>query len=78
MRLRYIEEPRPLGTGGALKYAEDLLDERFLINGDTLSDIDLSAQLAAHEAAGARATLALYAVEDPRAYGLVRLADDER
>ena len=28
MRLRYMEEPRPLGTGGALKFAEDMLDER--------------------------------------------------
>jgi len=77
VRLRYIEEPRPLGTGGALKFAEDLLDERFLmLNGDTLSDLDLTAQLEAHERTGAVATLALYPVEDPSAYGLVRLHDD--
>src|SRR3954465_5718041 len=31
LRLRYVEEPRPLGTGGALKFAEDMLDERFLM-----------------------------------------------
>jgi mannose-1-phosphate guanylyltransferase len=73
MRLRFVEEPRPLGTGGALKHAEDLLDERFLmLNGDVLTDIDMSAQLAQHEATGARATLGLYPVEDPSAYGLVR------
>jgi mannose-1-phosphate guanylyltransferase len=77
MRLRYIEEPRPLGTGGALKFAEDMLDERFLmLNGDTLSDLDLTAQIAQHARTGARATLALYPVEDPSAYGLVRLRDD--
>jgi mannose-1-phosphate guanylyltransferase len=77
VRLRYLEEPRPLGTGGALKFAEDLLDDRFLmLNGDVLTDIDVSAQLAAHSASGARATLALYPVEDPSAYGLVRLAGD--
>ena len=77
VRLRYLEEPRPLGTGGALKFAEDLLDERFLmLNGDTLTDLDLSAQIAAHDACGARATLALYPVEDPSTYGLVRLNDD--
>jgi mannose-1-phosphate guanylyltransferase len=77
LRLRYMEEPRPLGTGGALKFAEDLLDERFLmLNGDVLTDIDLSSQLAGHAASGARATLALYPVEDPSAYGLVRLAGD--
>ena len=73
VRLRYVEEPRPLGTGGALKYAEDLLDERFLmLNGDVLTDFDLGAQLARHRATGARATLALSPVEDPWNYGLVR------
>jgi mannose-1-phosphate guanylyltransferase len=75
--LRYVDEPEPLGTGGALKFAEELLDERFImLNGDVLSDIDLSAQLAQHEATGARATLALTGVEDPSGYGLVRLHDD--
>jgi mannose-1-phosphate guanylyltransferase len=77
VRLRYIEEPHPLGTGGALKHAEDLLHERFLmLNGDILTDIDLTAQIDAHERTGACATLALYRVEDPSAYGLVRLRDD--
>ena len=47
-----------------------------MLNGDVLTDIDLSAQLAAHERTGARATLGLIAVEDPSAYGLVRLRDD--
>src|SRR3954464_14530767 len=73
IRLRYVEEPEPLGTGGALKHAEALLDERFLmLNGDVLTDIDITAQLAHHAETGARATLALYPVEDPSAYGLVR------
>ncbi len=77
IRLRYREEPHPLGTGGALKFAEDLLDERFLmLNGDVLTDLDLTAQLAAHERSGARATLALIGVEDPSAYGLVGLSAD--
>ena len=53
IRLRYVEEPRPLGTGGALKFAEELLDERFfMLNGDVLTDIDLTAQLAQHERTG--------------------------
>jgi mannose-1-phosphate guanylyltransferase len=73
IRLRYVEEPRPLGTGGALKFAQDLLDERFvMLNGDVLTDIDLSAQLRQHEQTGARITLGLIGVEDPSAYGLVR------
>jgi mannose-1-phosphate guanylyltransferase len=77
VRLRYIEEPEPLGTGGALKFAEDLLAERFfMLNGDVLSDMDLAAQLRQHERTGARATLALIGVDDPSSYGLVRRADD--
>jgi mannose-1-phosphate guanylyltransferase len=77
VRLRYVEEPRPLGTGGAVKFAESLLDERFLmLNGDVLTDLDLGAQLAQHERTRARGTLALIGVEDPSAYGLVRLNQD--
>jgi mannose-1-phosphate guanylyltransferase len=79
VRLRYVEEPQPLGTGGALKYAESLLDDRFfMLNGDVLTDIDLSGQLAQHDSTGTRATLALTPVEDPSAYGLVRTAEDGR
>src|ERR1700722_10113529 len=74
LRLRYVEEPEPRGTGGALKFAESLLDERFLmLNGDVLTDIDLSAQIDQHARTGAVGTLALVPVEDPSAYGLVRL-----
>jgi len=75
--LRYVAESEPLGTGGPLLLARELLDERFVVcNGDILTDIDLSAQLAAHERTGAVATLALVAVEDASAYGLVRCAAD--
>lgn len=74
LRLRFVEEPDPRGTAGALKFAESMLDERFLmLNGDVLTDIDLSAQIAQHERTGAKATLALVPVEDPSAYGLVHL-----
>jgi len=77
IKLRFVEEPDPRGTAGALKYAEPMLDERFLmLNGDVLTDIDLSAQIAQHERTGASATLALVPVADPSAYGLVRLAED--
>ena len=77
MRLRFVEEPDPRGTAGALKFAEELLDERFLmLNGDVLTDLDLSAQIAQHEATGATGTLALVPVPDPSSYGLVRLRED--
>jgi mannose-1-phosphate guanylyltransferase len=77
LRLRFVEEPEPRGTAGALKYAEDLLEDRFLmLNGDVLTDIDLTAQIAQHEETGAIGTLALVPVEDPTAYGLVRTHED--
>jgi mannose-1-phosphate guanylyltransferase len=77
VRLRYVEEPDPRGTAGALKFAEPMLDERFLmLNGDVLTDIALDGQIAQHERTGAVATLALVGVPDPAAYGLVRLAED--
>src|SRR3954453_24043009 len=77
IRLRYVEEPDPRGTAGALKFCESLLEDRFLmLNGDVLTDIDLTAQIAQHERTGAVGTLALVPVSDPSAYGLVRLHDD--
>jgi mannose-1-phosphate guanylyltransferase len=74
MRLRYVVEEEPLGTAGPVRLAYDqgVLDERLLVlNGDVLTDIDLTAELAQHEHTGARATLALYEVEDTSSYGVV-------
>jgi mannose-1-phosphate guanylyltransferase len=77
LSLRFLEEPEPRGTAGALKFAEKLLDERFLmLNGDVLTDLDLSAQIAQHDATGAVGTLALVPVADPSSYGLVRVRAD--
>ena len=80
VRLRFVVEPEPRGTGGALRFADERvggLGERFLLlNGDVLTDLDLRGQIDAHAASGAVATLALVPVDDPSAYGLVRLAGD--
>jgi mannose-1-phosphate guanylyltransferase len=79
VRTAYIQEREPLGTAGPLRLAADegALDERFLVmNGDILADLDLGALIRAHAASGAVATLALYPVDDPSAYGLVRTHDD--
>jgi mannose-1-phosphate guanylyltransferase len=79
MRLRYVVEAEPLGTAGPVRlaYDEGVLEERLLVlNGDVLTDIDLTAELRRHEATGARATLALYPVEDTSSYGVVPTAED--
>jgi mannose-1-phosphate guanylyltransferase len=80
-RIRYVAEPEPRGTAGAIRFAaEELggdLDDRFLaLNGDVLTDLDLTALLRAHEGHGARATLGLAPVEDSSVYGLVRTGED--
>ena len=77
IRIRYVTEPEPLGTAGGVKFAEDILEERFaVLNGDVLTDMDLSRLWDDHARRGARATLALIEVDDPSAYGLV-LTDAE-
>jgi mannose-1-phosphate guanylyltransferase len=76
VRLTYVTEPDRRGTAGAIRFAADSLgddlDERFLaLNGDVLTDLDLTALMNAHREREARATIALYPVEDSAAYGLV-------
>jgi mannose-1-phosphate guanylyltransferase len=75
-RLRYVEEPEPRGTAGAIKFSAEQLGESFLaLNGDVLTDLDLSALIGFHRERRARATLGLYPVDDATGYGLVRRDD---
>ena len=77
VRIRYVAEPEPLGTAGAILFAADQLgdeldDTFFALNGDVLTDLDLTALLDAHREWGAAATIGLHPVDDSSAYGLVR------
>src|SRR2546423_3364383 len=79
MRLRYVREDDPLGTAGPVRLAADeglLADRLFILNGDVLTDMDLTAQLAFHGEKNAAATLALIAVEDTASYGVVPTGED--
>jgi mannose-1-phosphate guanylyltransferase len=77
VEIRYAEEPDARGTAGAIRFAEDMLGDRFLVlNGDVLCDLDLKALIEQHDRTGARATIALYPVDDPSGYGLVHRHDD--
>ena len=77
VRLRYVEEPRPLGTGGALKYAEDVLDDRFLmLNGDVLTDIDYGSLLQRHRESDAAATIATKLRHVEVSLGVLRFGDN--
>jgi mannose-1-phosphate guanylyltransferase len=74
VRARYVVDPEPLGTAGAIKNAESLIetDRIVVLNGDILTDLDLGEVIAGHREAGARGTIVLTPVEDPSAFGLVR------
>jgi mannose-1-phosphate guanylyltransferase len=79
VRLRYVIEDEPLGTGGGVRNAADLARGTvFVLNGDVLTDADLTAMRRLHESRGSRTTIFLMPVADPRAYGLVELDGEGR
>ena len=79
VRLRDVVEKDPLGTAGGVRNAADLVDGRVVVlNGDVLTDLDLTAMLRAHASRGAAATIYLTPVDNPTAYGLVELEADGR
>ncbi len=72
--LRFVVEDEPLGTAGAIAFAarEAGIDDTFLVlNGDIISDFDLSALVEFHRETGAEATIALKRVDDPSRFGVV-------
>jgi NDP-sugar pyrophosphorylase family protein len=77
VRLHYKVEDEPLGTAGAIKYAAEGIDERFIVcNGDVLTSLDLGAMVAFHDEQCAEATISLSEVEDPSAFGVVPTRPD--
>ena len=72
LNIRYVVEPAPLGTAGAVRYAGESLHESVVVfNGDVLTNVDLAAVLRLHRERKAKATIVLTPVENPTAYGLV-------
>jgi mannose-1-phosphate guanylyltransferase len=73
-------EPEPLGTGGALKNAEEAIaGETFLVvNADVLTTADIGGLVGFHRERRAEATMMLTRVEDPSRYGVVPTDDDGR
>ena len=79
MQLRYVVEESPLGTGGGVRNAADLAQGTIVVlNGDVLTDADLSAMRRFHETTGSRTTIFLMPVDDPRAYGVVETGSGGR
>jgi NDP-sugar pyrophosphorylase family protein len=79
VRLRYVVEPAPLGTGGAIRYAaQGTADTLVVFNGDVLTSVDVNAVVKLHRERRARATIVLTPVDNPSAYGLVETEPDGR
>lgn len=74
VELTYAVEDEPLDTAGAIRFAatEAGIDERFVVvNGDVLTDVDVTRLVRFHVASGAEGTIDLHTVEDPSRYGVV-------
>lgn len=80
MQVSYSYETALRGTAGALKLAEGLVrdEDFFVMNGDSLFDIDLHALMHYHRDMKALATLALAYVDDVQRYGAVGLNESGR
>jgi len=77
LKIQYIVEDNPLGTGGAIKKAGALFKDTFIVfNSDILSDIDIQSMVDYHKSRHALATLAVTEVQDPSAYGVVEYDKD--
>ncbi len=72
VRIHYLMEESPLGTAGAVKNAEPLLDDTFVVfNGDILTEIDLTAMIKRHREVQPKVSIALTPVDNPTIYGVV-------
>ena len=72
IRISYVVEPSPLGTGGAIKYATGSYEDTIVVfNGDVMTQVDLGEVIRLHRSRKAKATIVLTPVDNPSAYGLV-------
>ena len=68
-----------MGTGGAYRFAAESGDEATIVlNGDILTNINLTEMIRFHQGAGSEATIALIPVEDPNRYGVVEFGENGR
>lgn len=74
VNLRFLTEPKPLGTAGSVRYCLPWLDESedvLVIAGDCLTDLDLGELMRRHRDLDADLTIALARRADPRNFGVV-------
>ncbi|WP_048148184.1 sugar phosphate nucleotidyltransferase [Palaeococcus ferrophilus] len=75
--IRFVNDPMPLETGGALKNVEEFVSDEFLvIYGDVFTNFDYGELIKAHRENDGLVTVALTKVYDPEKYGVVELSED--
>jgi mannose-1-phosphate guanylyltransferase len=76
----FSQEPLPLGTAGAVKYAEHYINNGpfLVVNGDSFARVDINAMLGFHASRNARATIALSRIDDSSDFGTVKLDNNNR
>lgn len=77
IRVSYLKEDSPLGTGGPLRLLPPQKESFIVSNGDELKDISIRRMLEEHKRNRALATIALTTVENPTAYGVARLEENK-
>ncbi len=71
------DEPEPLGTGGAVKFAENHLTDRFFVlNSDIICSLNLSEMISFHKKQNALATISLWPVDNVSEFGVADVKDD--
>lgn len=77
IKIHYVNENSPLGTGGAIKNSEKYFtDSFFIVNSDILSNINLTEMLRFHKQKKADVTIAVTWVKNPSAYGVIEYDRD--
>ena len=79
MNIQYTEEPEPMGTVGALAYLKEQLTDTFLmLNGDLITDLDLTAFVEFHENHKGAITVACAEKNVDIAFGVIENGNGER
>ncbi len=75
--IKFVNDPMPLETGGAIKNVEDYVEDDFLvIYGDVFTDFNFGELIAAHKESGALITVAVTKVYDPERYGVIEVDEE--
>lgn len=80
MKIQYVVEEEPMGTGGGLKLALEKTKSEivFVLNGDTYFDVNLQQLATQHQNKKSTCTIALKKMENVERYGSVDIADEDK